>query len=135
MAEIKADFMESGVLTKDILRKQFSERYGIERLQPNDVHALEGYVAIECARHDQDGANMQMRLSSDQPTELRVTKDCSHVKCAFIRVDGRYFDNREAISFYEDGFVGFAGWADSKNERPFLRAFWQWMNDFLGVFR
>jgi hypothetical protein len=37
-----------------------------------------------------------------------------------------HFDDREAISFNRDGFIGFAGWADSKNVQPFLSAFVKW---------
>lgn len=48
------------------------------------------------------------------------------VEAAFLRVDGSYFEDREAISFNGDGFIGFCGWASSKNERPFLDAFEEW---------
>lgn len=43
--------------------------------------------------------------------------------------DGEWlaFESREAISFNRDGFIGFAGWSDSKNVQPFLIAFDEWM--------
>lgn len=37
-----------------------------------------------------------------------------------------HFEEREAISFNRDGFIGFAGWADSTNVQPFLSAFVKW---------
>ncbi len=40
-----------------------------------------------------------------------------------------HFDDREAISFNRDGFIGFAGWADSKNVQPFLSAFCKWCDE------
>jgi hypothetical protein len=40
-----------------------------------------------------------------------------------------HFNDREAISFNRDGFIGFAGWADSKNVQPFLSAFCKWCDE------
>jgi len=40
-----------------------------------------------------------------------------------------YFGNREAISFNPDGFIGFAGWSDSRNLVPIRTAFVQWCID------
>jgi len=40
-----------------------------------------------------------------------------------------HFKDREAISFNMDGFIGFAGWADSKNVQPFLSAFCKWCDE------
>ena len=39
-----------------------------------------------------------------------------------------YFDDREAVSFNRDGFIGFAGWADSKHIRPILDGFEEWVD-------
>lgn len=52
------------------------------------------------------------------------------VDAAEVFVRAHYFDEREAITFEKNGFIGIAGWADSKNTRPFLVAFGQcveWM--------
>lgn len=45
---------------------------------------------------------------------------------AEIRVKGLYFDDREAITFNEDGFIGIAGWADNHNLIPFVNGFKKW---------
>lgn len=45
---------------------------------------------------------------------------------AEIRVKGTYFDDREAITFNEDGFIGLCGWADGYNLTPFVIAFKDW---------
>jgi len=50
-------------------------------------------------------------------------KENGEMENAYIFVDSHYFQGREAISFNRDGFVGFAGWADSTNVLPFIRAF------------
>ncbi len=41
----------------------------------------------------------------------------------FIKVSSHYFEGREAISFNNDGWIGFAGWASSTNIIPFVKAF------------
>jgi hypothetical protein len=43
-----------------------------------------------------------------------------------LTVKGTYFDNRQAISFERDGFIGFAGWASTKNTKPFIDGFIKW---------
>lgn len=46
-------------------------------------------------------------------------------KC-FLYMNSHYFTQRECISFNQDGFIGFAGWADTGNKNPILRAFLKW---------
>lgn len=45
---------------------------------------------------------------------------------AEIRVKGTYFNDREAITFNEDGFIGLCGWADGYNLTPFVMGFKDW---------
>ncbi len=45
---------------------------------------------------------------------------------AQIKVKGDYFDSREAITFNEDGFIGFCGWASDDNARLFIDGFIEW---------
>ena len=40
-----------------------------------------------------------------------------------------YFEDREAISFNPDGFVGFAGWAGSENAQPIVDGFVLWVKE------
>jgi len=40
--------------------------------------------------------------------------------------------SREAVSFNQDGFIGFAGWADSSNIKPILDAVGEWL-EVLGI--
>lgn len=48
------------------------------------------------------------------------------LKFAELRVKGTYFDDREAITFNEDGWIGLCGWADMKNLTPFAMGFIEW---------
>lgn len=45
---------------------------------------------------------------------------------AELRVKGTYFDDREAITFNDDGYIGFCGWADGYNLTPFVMGFKEW---------
>lgn len=49
------------------------------------------------------------------------------VKEAFIIVKCDNYSVRGGISFNKDGFIGFAGWSDSTNVKPFLDAFEEWV--------
>lgn len=44
-----------------------------------------------------------------------------------------YFSGREAISFNESGFIGFAGWASSTNCEPIYVAFSDWVQWLAGI--
>lgn len=37
------------------------------------------------------------------------------------------WDDREAVSFNNDGFIGFAGWSSTKNIRPILDSVSDWL--------
>lgn len=40
-----------------------------------------------------------------------------------------YFKDREAVTFNDGGFIGFAGWADDINVQPILSGFTQWVSE------
>ena len=54
---------------------------------------------------------------------------------AYLRVDGCYWQGREAVSFNGDGFIGIAGWADDNNVQPFLRGFMRWLKEWMNCTR
>lgn len=54
--------------------------------------------------------------------------DKDGIKEAFIIVECDQYSKREGISFNKDGWIGFAGWSDSTNVRPFLDAFEEWVD-------
>lgn len=43
-----------------------------------------------------------------------------------LRCRSFYFDDREAVTFNRDGFIGFAGWAGNENVQPILEGFIEW---------
>ena len=118
-------------ITRDGMRDAFDRNLGLVDLGKDDVYMLSMLVGEELCRHnlkDVDGMTSACEMSLGK---LDVRASDVHVLDAYIRVDGPYFEDREAISINPDGFIGFAGWADSRNERPFLVAFARWMDEWL----
>lgn len=58
-------------------------------------------------------------------TNVKLNKNGKLV-FAEIRVKGTYFDDREAITFNDDGYIGFCSWADGYNLTPFVVGFKEW---------
>lgn len=108
-------FKELGLSYKDIGSKEFYDLVNRlkEVLRQNEFTDLEMKVST--------------RLKKYAP-KINFAKDGS-IKSAFIRCDAYYFTGREAISFNEDGFIGFAGWADTSNTKPFTETFIKWAKD------
>lgn len=45
----------------------------------------------------------------------------------YLTCSSDYFEGREAVSFNDDGFIGFAGWASSSNAQPILDGVAKWL--------
>ena len=80
---------------------------------------------------------MLMQPSCRKKHEPRVvaSEERAGLYEAFLRVDGRYWQGREAVSFNGDGFIGIAGWADDNNVQPFLRGFMRWLKEWMNCTR
>lgn len=123
-------------LTREDARKAFSDNLTYAQVSENDIRALEGFLAIEYARHDRLGSRMKMHpcyRKAHQP-QINVS-NTGGIESAFLRVSAFYFSGREAISFNADGFIGIAGWADDVNVQPFIRAFLLWLKEWMGCKR
>ena len=117
--------MQADVPTRDELRDEFNAAWSYGDLSESDIYVLESLLIIECMnpgdhmRMHPYAASIQVRHRGGSGTRQ---KD-EGLQSAFLRVDGPYFTDREAISFNEDGFIGFCGWADGHNSAPILKAF------------
>lgn len=121
--------------SKDELRSMFEEELSYEQISADDVFALACYIGIECMKHNRENRSaLYYRIPTIHRNlpKVALAKGRDGIKSAFIRIDGHYFENREAVSFNEDGFIGFCGWADSKNERAILDGFYRWLNEYMG---
>lgn len=82
--------------------------------------------------------SFQMALKPTRKKDSRFGKDGSVEHFSFrvkgwIAGDSPYFTDREAITFNTGGFIGFAGWSDSTNVTPFLKAFDKWVNSLINL--
>ncbi|MEC1406842.1 hypothetical protein [Bacillus halotolerans] len=66
-----------------------------------------------------------MRMSQKIKSKYKTN---GTLKCCYLYINSHYFTQREAISFNPDGFIGFAGWADSGNTQPLIDAFIEWVD-------
>lgn len=123
----------SHVPTRDELRDEFNASWSYDDINESDIYALESLLILECLNPGDHmkmhlgTASIQMRHSGGSGTRQHDEGLLS----AFLRVDGPYFTDREAISFNDDGFIGFCGWADSHNSAPIRKAFSEWMRIYL----
>ena len=67
-----------------------------------------------------------MRLS--KKISIKYNTNGTIISC-YLYVNSDYFKLRECISFNEDGFIGFAGWASDNNVSPFTKAFCRWCDE------
>lgn len=90
------------------------------------LYKLHQFLSIELKNHDIEPHRIVML-----PIEIRQNyiafKDDGSIKHAFLRCKGSHFDEREAISFNSNDFIGFAGWSDDTNIVPFVEAFKKWL--------
>lgn len=123
--------MDMTNLSADGLRAAFAAHFSYEELTDCDMKRLAMFVMHECAGHNLYGEHTLMWVPSLKKRGLQVlmSTDRKGIVSAFIRVNGTYFKDREAISFNGNGYIGFAGWSDSRNVQPFYRAFARWMNE------
>lgn len=117
---------------RDLARKHFLDC----GLSYNDIGLNEIRVLIKYLnKHFQDYDGCMTEI-----VEPRITgkyKDIildtnKKIKFAQLRVKGTYFEDREAITFNEDGWIGFCGWADISNLTPFVMAFVEWCDYLKG---
>ena len=119
-------------LTRDGMRDAFASHLdGIANLSKDDMHMLAMLVGEELCRHNLKDVDGKTSACKMWLAKLDTSVAGIEVLGAYVRVDGPYFDDREAISINPNGFIGFAGWADSRNERPFLVAFARWLDEWL----
>lgn len=122
-------------LTRELLRDEFNDHWSYDALRSPDIYALESMIGVELIK---PGNHLPMHISRSPRKAMRMRykgaglgRTETGIMYAFVRVDGPYFRDREAVSFNEDGFIGFCGWADDKNSKPFLKAFHAWMRLYL----
>ena len=109
-----------------------------------DIDKLRSFLKMELFHFNNNG--FTMKLCQLRKKDVFFDENGNLLRCNFrvkgiikgsnngVKNDFIHFTEREAISFNtrnSDGeFIGFAGWADNKNVRPFIDAFVRWVNEF-----
>ena len=125
-------------MTRDEAREYFkSLDLSYKDISEIDVYILTKYIEVELDNYYKNGGDhaksMDLRVKAPLKKNVKVLKR-SGLQYAYIRVAGSYFENREAISFNKDGFIGFGGELDSKNTTPIIKGFCNWC-DYLHNFK
>ena len=123
----------------DLARKTFKNKgFSYSNIGSKEIGILIKILKIELAKFNNNG--FRMTLQKVRKKDIEFNEDGTLKKC-FLNVNGyliensleQLFKDREAISFNTpdkngNHFIGFAGWSSSANEKPFLTAFYKFMN-------
>ena len=130
--------MEKTMTKKDFLRLEFTDKcYSYSDIGSKEIATLTRILKEELSNFNNNG--FYMTLCKLRKKDIEFKEDGTLKKCFFMVtgcVEGEtpYFKRREAISFNTQdakgvGFIGFSGWSDSTNEKPFLNAFSRFINE------
>ncbi|MCX4365087.1 MAG: hypothetical protein OSJ70_04880 [Bacilli bacterium] len=114
-------------MTREEAREYFKKCHlNYEDINMNDIYKLIQILNKKISEVD------SVLLMINEPKIKGSYKDIVFKKdklnFAQIRVKGDYFASREAITFNQDGFIGFCGWASDDNAKPIIDGFIEWCN-------
>ena len=93
-----------------------------------DILSLLMLLNLEIKKSNKAGETSDSTMHMSSKIDMKKRTNGTIIKC-FLYINSHYFTQREAISFNEDGYIGFAGWADQGNTNPLLRAFLRWCDN------
>ncbi|MBC1523591.1 hypothetical protein HB884_05150 [Listeria booriae] len=116
-------------MTTEEARQYFAD-WGLtyEKLKDYDIYLLMYFIDDEFFKQRDKFSMSYMKLNRNP----EISRGKTGLRYAYLTVKSDYFDNREAISFNKDGFIGFAGWSDKVNIQAFIKAFLRWC-DFIAI--
>lgn len=115
-------------------REAFKKKLGVrakkgwEKLTDSDIYMLASHIAKELETHESDHPSADYRVG-----KVNIIKSTEGIiRLADIRVNqtikgNRGWEERQAITFDVDGFIGFCGWASISNSKPFIKGFMNWL--------
>lgn len=117
------------VCTNEEARQYFRDKgLSYHDITEGDILSLLMLLNREIKKSNKAGETSVSTMHMSSKIGMKKRTNGTIVQC-FLYVNSHYFTRREAISFNEDGFIGFAGWADQGNINPLLRAFLRWCDD------
>lgn len=108
-------------MTRDEARSLFASSgltYSV--LSKSSLESLRQLIEAEMQTAKLIDGSLRMR----KVCRVRTTKLGTE---ASLRCKTHYFEDREAVTFNRNGFIGFAGWADDENIQPVLAGFTAWL--------
>lgn len=117
------------VCTNEEARQYFRDKgLSYADITEGDILSLLMLLNREIKKSNKAGETSVSTMHMSSKIGMKKRTNGTIIQC-FLYVNSHYFTRREAISFNEDGFIGFAGWADQGNKNPLLRAFLRWCDD------
>lgn len=117
------------VCTNDEARQYFWDKgLSYADITEGDILSLLMLLNREIKKSNKAGETSVSTMHMSSKISMKKRTNGTIIKC-FLYINSHYFTQREAISFNEDGYIGFAGWADQGNTNPLLRAFLRWCDD------
>ena len=114
------------VCTNDEARSYFRGKgLSYDSINEGDILVLVMMCQQELKKSCKDGGTSTSTMRLSEKLDMKRKTNGAIVSC-FLYMNSHYFTRREAISFNQNGFIGFAGWADQGNVNPLLRAFLRW---------
>lgn len=119
----------AAVCTNEEARQYFRDKgLSYHDITEGDILSLLMLLNREIKKSNKAGETSVSTMHMSSKIYMKKRTNGTIIKC-FLYINSHYFTQREAISFNEDGFIGFAGWADQGNINPLLRAFFRWCDD------
>ena len=112
-------------VNNNIARKHFEYcNLSYKKLKYDDILMLINILIknIKEANKKHELSN-NMRLSNKRVIKYETNGELKH---CYLFVNSDYFLRRECISFNDDGFIGFCGWADKETSAPIIKSFIEW---------
>ena len=114
------------VCTNDEAREYFKNKgLTYTDVTEGDIAVLLMMLGQELKKSNKTGETSVNTMHMSRVVRMKKRTNGSIIKC-FLFQNSHYFTQRECISFNENGFIGFAGWADEGNLNPIRRAFMKW---------
>lgn len=123
----------AAVCTNDEARQYFKDKgLSYELITEGDILTLVMMLNQEIKKSNKIGETSVSTTYLSKRIDMKKRTNGTIIKC-FLYMNSHYYTQREAISFNQDGFIGFAGWADQGNTNPLLRAFLRWCDAVSGL--
>ena len=117
------------VCTTEEARQYFRDKgLSYHDITEGDILSLLMLLNREIKKSNKAGETSVSTMHMSSKIYMKKRTNGTIIKC-FLYINSHYFTQLEAISFNEDGFIGFARWADQGNANPLLRAFLRWCDD------